>query len=51
MLTRKFARISRNVFYDNNANFTIAGGTIASTGNNTVADNGATIPNGTVTQR
>jgi hypothetical protein len=44
-------RITRNVIYDNTTNFTIAGGTIASAGNNMVAVNGATVPNGTVTQQ
>jgi hypothetical protein len=44
-------RISRNVIYDNNTNFSIAGGTIASSGNNNVAINGATVPNGTITQQ
>ncbi len=44
-------RITRNTIYDNNTNFTIAGGTIASAGNNMVAVNGATVPNGTVTQQ
>ena len=46
-----FVRISRNILYDNNTNFTITAGTIASAGNNIMADNGATVPNGTVTQR
>src|SRR5580700_1738894 len=44
-------RITRNTIYDNNTNFTIAGGTIATAGNNMVAVNGATVPNGTVTQQ
>jgi hypothetical protein len=44
-------RISRNVIYDNNTNFTITGGTIATSGNNNVAVNGATVPNGTITQQ
>jgi hypothetical protein len=44
-------RISRNVIYDNNTNFTITGGTIATSGNNDVAVNGATVPNGTITQQ
>jgi hypothetical protein len=44
-------RITRNTIYDNNVNFSIAGGTIASAGNNMVAVNGATVPNGTVTQQ
>ena len=44
-------RVSRNVIYDNNANFSIAGGTIATSGNNIVAVNGATSPNGTITQQ
>jgi hypothetical protein len=45
-------RVTRNTIYDNNTNFSIAaGGTIASAGNNMVAVNGATIPNGTVTQQ
>jgi hypothetical protein len=44
-------RISRNVIYDNNTNFSISGGTIATSGNNSVAVNGATVPNGTVTQQ
>jgi len=44
-------RISRNVIYDNNINFSIAGGTIATSGNNNVAVNGATVPNGAITQQ
>ncbi len=44
-------RISRNVIFDNNQNYSISGGTIATAGNNMVAVNGATIPNGTVTQQ
>jgi hypothetical protein len=41
-------RISRNVIYDNNTNFSISGGTIASAGDNVVAVNGSTNPNGSV---
>jgi len=44
-------RISRNTIYDNNTNFSISGGTIATSGNNNVAVNGATVPNGSVTQQ
>jgi hypothetical protein len=44
-------RITRNVIMDNTTNFTISGGTIASAGNNMVAVNGATVPNGSVTQQ
>ena len=44
-------RVTRNVIMDNTTNFTIAGGTIASAGNNQVAVNGATVPNATVTQQ
>jgi hypothetical protein len=45
-------RISRNVIYDNNTNFTITGGgTIATSGDNYVAVNGATVPNGSITQQ
>jgi hypothetical protein len=44
-------RISRNNIYDNNTNFSISGGTIATSGNNNVAVNGATVPNGTITQQ
>jgi hypothetical protein len=44
-------RISRNVIYDNNTNYSISGGTIATSGNNNVAVNGATVPNGTITQQ
>ena len=44
-------RISRNVIYDNTTNYTIAGGTIATSGDNIVAVNGATVPNGTVTKQ
>jgi hypothetical protein len=46
-----FIRVTRNVIMDNTTNFTIAGGTIASAGNNQVAVNGATVPNGSVTQQ
>ena len=46
-----FIRVTRNVIMDNTTNFTIAGGTIASAGNNQVAVNGATVPNGVVTQQ
>jgi hypothetical protein len=47
-----FIRISNNNIYDNTTNFTIAGGaTIASSGNNKLAVNGATVPNGTITQQ
>lgn len=49
--TGGFMRVSRNVLMDNNSDFSISGGTIASAGNNIVAGNGATVPNGTVTQR
>jgi hypothetical protein len=41
-------RISRNVIYDNNTNYTISGGTIATDGTNVVAVNGSTNPNGSV---
>jgi hypothetical protein len=44
-------RISRNEIYDNNTNFSISGGTIATAGNNDVAVNGSTVPNGTITQQ
>ena len=44
-------RISRNTIYDNNTNFSISGGTIATSGNNFVAVNGATAPNGSITQQ
>jgi hypothetical protein len=44
-------RITRNDIYDNNTNFTIVSGKINSSGNNNVAVNGATVPNGTVTQQ
>jgi hypothetical protein len=44
-------RISRNTIYDNTTNFSIAGGTIATANNNFVAVNGATVPNGTITQQ
>ena len=44
-------RVSRNLIYDNNTNFSIAGGTIATSGDNYVAVNGATVPNGTITQQ
>jgi hypothetical protein len=44
-------RISRNTIYDNNTNFSINGGTIATGGNNFVAVNGATVPNGSITQQ
>jgi hypothetical protein len=44
-------RISRNVIYDNNTNFSIAGGTIATSGDNYVAVNGATVPNGSITRQ
>jgi hypothetical protein len=44
-------RISRNIIYDNNVNFSIVGGTIASSANNNVAVNGAQTPNGTITQQ
>jgi hypothetical protein len=44
-------RISRNVIYDNNTNFSITGGTIATSGDNKVAVNGATVPNGSITQQ
>jgi hypothetical protein len=45
-------RISRNVIYDNNTNFTIAGGgTIDTDSQNIVAVNGATVPNGTITKQ
>ena len=46
-----FIRVTRNVIMDNTTNFTIVGGTIASGGNNQVAVNGATVPNGVVTQQ
>jgi hypothetical protein len=46
-----FIRISRNTIYGNNTNFSITGGTIATSGNNNVAVNGATVPNGSVTQQ
>ncbi|MCG2643611.1 MULTISPECIES: hypothetical protein [Bradyrhizobium] len=50
--TGGFMRVSRNIVFDNVSDFSIAGGgTIASAGNNIVAGNGATVPNGTVTQR
>ena len=45
-------RISRNTIYDNNTNYSISGGgTIATSGNNYVAVNGATVPNGSITQQ
>jgi hypothetical protein len=44
-------RISRNNIYDNNTNFSISGGTIATSGNNYVAVNGASAPNGSITQQ
>jgi hypothetical protein len=44
-------RVSRNVLYDNNINFSISGGSVASAENNIVALNGATVPNGTVIQQ
>jgi hypothetical protein len=44
-------RISRNVIYDNNTNYSISGGTIATSGDNKVAVNGSTVPNGTITQQ
>jgi hypothetical protein len=44
-------RISRNVIYDNTTNYSIAGGVIATAGNNSVAVNGSTVPNGSVTQQ
>ena len=44
-------RISRNLIYDNNTNFSISGGVIATSGNNNVAVNGSTAPNGTITQQ
>jgi hypothetical protein len=44
-------RISRNVIYDNTTNYSISGGTIATSGNNNVAVNGSTVPNGTITQQ
>jgi len=44
-------RVTRNVAIDNALDFTISGGTIASAGNNIVSGNGATVPNGTITQR
>jgi hypothetical protein len=44
-------RISRNTLYDNNANFQISGGTIATSGNNYVAVNGSTAPNGSLAQQ
>jgi hypothetical protein len=43
-------RVSRNVIYDNTTNFSILGGTIATRGDNKVAVNGATVPNGTIAQ-
>jgi hypothetical protein len=46
-----FIRITRNVIMNNTTNFTIVGGTIASAANNQVAVNGATVPNGVVTQQ
>jgi hypothetical protein len=46
-----FIRVTRNVIMNNTTNFTIVGGTIASAGNNQVAVNGATVPNGVVTQQ
>jgi hypothetical protein len=46
-----FIRVTRNVIMNNTTNFTITGGTIASAGNNQVAVNGATVPNGVVTQQ
>ena len=49
--TNGLIRVSRNVIYDNNINFSITGGTIATSGNNIVAVNGATSPNGTITQQ
>jgi hypothetical protein len=44
-------RISRNVIYDNTANYSISGGTIATSGDNKVSVNGSTVPNGTITQQ
>ena len=44
-------RISRNAIYDNNTNFSISGGTIATGGNNFVAANGSQAPNGSITQQ
>jgi hypothetical protein len=44
-------RISRNVIYDNTANYSIAGGVIATSGDNKVAVNGSTVPNGSITQQ
>jgi hypothetical protein len=44
-------RISRNVIYDNVTNYTISGGQIATSGDNKVAVNGATVPNATITQQ
>jgi hypothetical protein len=44
-------RISRNTIYDNNTNFEIGTGTIATSGNNFVAVNGFQAPNGSITQQ
>jgi hypothetical protein len=44
-------RISRNTIYDNDANFAINGGTIATGGNNYVAVNGSQAPNASITQQ
>jgi hypothetical protein len=44
-------RISRNVIYDNTTNYTISGGTVATTGDNVVAVNGTATPNGSVTHQ
>ncbi len=44
-------RISRNTIYDNNTNFAINSGTIATGGNNFVAVNGSQTPNGSITQQ
>ena len=44
-------RISRNTIYDNNTNYTITGGTIATSGDNIVAVNGATVPNGSIVKQ
>jgi hypothetical protein len=44
-------RISRNTIYDNNTNYSISDGSIATGGNNFVAVNGATVPNGSIAQQ
>lgn len=44
-------RISHNLIYDNTANYSIAGGVIATSDDNKVAVNGSTVPNGTITRQ